>query len=79
MILSQWAELHKIREWMYTHKDDYVDSAGEVSCTQLAEAACDALNGYYSQPPEIPEFYFELAYEVVCGCPPRSSYHLEAP
>jgi len=55
-----------IRFWMRHNLTDYVDlDTGEVNLTELAEACCRALNGYEGD--EVPETYFELAFEVAEG------------
>ena len=53
----------KIKIWMKNNTEDYRDlDTGEVNLTELAEAACDHFNGYDGN--DIPEEYFELAFDV---------------
>ena len=55
----------EILDWMSVAVDagDCTDSAGVVSPTQLAEAACDEWDAYDGEG-EIPELFFELAAEI---------------
>ena len=55
----------EILDWMGIAVDDgeYTDSAGVISPTQLAEAACDEWDAYDGEG-EIPELFFELAAEI---------------
>jgi len=56
---------NEIYDWMREAADagDCVDSAGVVSPTLLAEAACDEWDAY-DEDGEIPEMFFDLAAEV---------------
>lgn len=50
----------KVRRWMHHHIADYIDLVtGEISCTDLAEAACEEFQGYERD--RVPESYFEAA------------------
>lgn len=56
----------KIKRWMFANIAEFIDpETGEINCTQLAEAACDALNGYDGN--DIPDEYFETAFDVGQG------------
>lgn len=55
----------KVKEWMReaVEAGECVDSAGVISPTQLAEAACDEFDGF-DEDYDVPEMFYELAAEV---------------
>ncbi len=55
----------KVKQWMReaVEAGDCVDSAGVISPTQLAEAACDDFDAW-TEDYDVPEMFYELAAEV---------------
>lgn len=55
----------RVKEWMKeaVEAGDCTDSAGVISPTQLAEAACDDFDAW-TEDYDVPEMFYELAAEV---------------
>lgn len=51
-----------ILEYMQASIEDNTDAMGSINCTGIAE---DAFNNFVNTDDDIPEKYFEMAFEVV--------------
>lgn len=67
----------RVSAWMWRNRHEYIDTTtGEINCTLLAEAACEAFSGYDGD--EIPEFFFEQAFDTYQENERYASTHREA-
>ena len=60
--------------WMNREREHYIDMCGENNCTGLAEDAADALDIYEADGSTIPEWVFDLSFEVLTAWNPQGNY-----
>lgn len=57
------SHVRRARKFMFLRVDDYRDGCGEINCTGLAEETAHYLD-LYENYSDIPEWVFELAFDV---------------